>query len=309
MMSAWPAGRAVSWKTPSNAHRIRGTVVSGVSIPLSLLVAFILMNLEGITLNILTLGALSVAIGRVIDDAIVVLENIHRLLGEGYQRSEAVLNGTEQMVPAITASTITTVAVFLPLAFIGGLIGEVFVGFALTVTFALLASLIVTVTVVPVLAITLLKRSHRPEAGSEDAEEELGAEDTALRRLYRRPLAWALNHRWTVVLVSFVLLAFSFASLATVPVTLFPSEGATSMQVSLTGAPGTSLTSMSDQVLMLIGIVVTNAIVMLEFVERLKREEGLSTLEALKLGAETRLRPILMTALVTILALTPLLLA
>ena len=141
---------------------IRGTVVSGVSIPLSLLVAFILMNLEGITLNILTLGALSVAIGRVIDDAIVVLENIHRLLDEGYQRSEAVLKGTEQMVPAITASTITTVAVFLPLAFIGGLIGEVFVGFALTVTFALLASLIVAVTVVPVLAITLLKRSHRP---------------------------------------------------------------------------------------------------------------------------------------------------
>ena len=77
------------------------------------------------------------------------------------RRSEAVLKGTTQMVPAITASTITTVAVFLPLAFIGGLVGQVFVGFALTVTFALLASLIVAVTVVPVLAITFLKRSHR----------------------------------------------------------------------------------------------------------------------------------------------------
>ena len=250
---------------------IRGTVVSGVSIPLSLLVAFILMNLEGITLNILTLGALSVAIGRVIDDAIVVLENIHRLLDEGYQRSEAVLKGTEQMVPAITASTITTVAVFLPLAFIGGLIGEVFVGFALTVTFALLASLIVAVTVVPVLAITLLKRSHRPAAGSVDAEEELGADDTTLRRLYRRPLAWALNHRWTVVLVSFVLLVFSFATLATVPVTLFPSEGATSMQVSLTGAPGTSLTSMSDQV-----AVVETGLVEVEGVERVATVVGSS---------------------------------
>ena len=144
----------------------RGTLVSGVSIPLSLLVAFILMRVDNITLNILTLGALSVATGRVIDDAIVVLENIHRLLDNGYERAEAVIKGTTQMVPAITASTITTVAVFLPLAFIGGLVGQVFVGFALTVTFALLASLIVAVTVVPVLAITFLKRSHRP-AGSD----------------------------------------------------------------------------------------------------------------------------------------------
>ncbi len=247
----------------------RGTLVSGISIPLSLLVAFILMNLEGITLNILTLGALSVAIGRVIDDAIVVLENIHRLLDEGLERGEAVLKGTTQMVPAITASTITTVAVFLPLAFIGGLVGQVFVGFALTVTFALLASLIVAVTVVPVLAITLLKRSHRKEG---QAEEELGADDTALRRVYRKPLAWALDHRWTVVIVSFVLLIVSMASLATVPVTLFPSEEATSLSVSLTGAPGTSLDSMSEQV-----AVVEAEILELEGVERVATVVGTST--------------------------------
>ncbi|HWL49239.1 MAG TPA: efflux RND transporter permease subunit [Acidimicrobiia bacterium] len=247
----------------------RGTLVSGISIPLSLLVAFILMNLEGITLNILTLGALSVAIGRVIDDAIVVLENIHRLLDEGYERSEAVLKGTTQMVPAITASTITTVAVFLPLAFIGGLVGQVFVGFALTVTFALLASLIVAVTVVPVLAITLLKRSHRKEG---QGEEELGVDDTALRRIYRKPLAWALEHRWTVVIVAFVLLIASMASLAAVPVTLFPSEEATSLSVSLTGAPGTSLDSMSEQV-----ALVESELLELDGVERVATVVGTST--------------------------------
>ncbi len=247
----------------------RGTIVSGISIPLSLLVAFILMNIDGITLNILTLGALSVAVGRVIDDAIVVLENIHRLLDEGHDRGDAVLKGTIQMVPAITASTITTVAVFLPLAFVGGLVGQVFVGFALTVTFALLASLLVAVTVVPVLAITLLKRSHRKEG---QPEEELGADDTALRRVYRGPLAWALNHRWTVVAVAFVLLLVSAASLASVPVTLFPSEEATSLSVSLTGAPGTSLTSMSEQV-----AIVEEEIVGLEGVERVATVIGTST--------------------------------
>ncbi|HEY4606561.1 MAG TPA: efflux RND transporter permease subunit, partial [Acidimicrobiia bacterium] len=249
----------------------RGTLVSGVSIPLSLLVAFILMNTQDITLNILTLGALSVAIGRVIDDAIVVLENIHRLLDEGYERSEAVLKGTEQMVPAITASTVTTVAVFLPLAFIGGLVGQVFVGFALTVTFALLASLLVAVTVVPVLAITLLKRSHWKD-GSASAEEELGADDTALRRVYRRPLTWALNHRWTVVMVAFVLLIGSGAALTNVPVTLFPAEEPTALSVSLTGAPGTSLDSMSDQV-----ATVEDGLLEMEGVERVATVVGSST--------------------------------
>ena len=250
---------------------IRGTLVTAVSIPLSLLVAFILMNTQGITLNILTLGALSVATGRVIDDAIVVLENIHRLLDEGYERGEAVLTGTSQMVPAITASTVTTVAVFLPLAFIGGLVGEIFVGFALTVTFALLASLLVAVTVVPVLAITFLKRSHAEET-TDGEVEELGANDTSLRRVYRRPLAWALEHRWTAVGIAVFLFLASAASLATVPVTLFPEEEPTSLSVSLTGAPGTSLDAMSDQV-----AVVEGGILEIDGVERVATVVGSSS--------------------------------
>jgi len=246
----------------------RGTLVSGVSIPLSLLVAFSLMRVDNITLNILTLGALSVATGRVIDDAIVVLENIHRLLDNGYERAEAVLKGTTQMVPAITASTITTVAVFLPLAFIGGLVGQVFVGFALTVTFALLASLIVAVTVVPILAITFLKRSHRP-AGE---VEELGADDSALRRAYRRPLGWALRHRWLTIGLAFFLLIASGASLTTVPVILFPAGEVSTISVSLTGAPGTNLTTMSDQV-----SLVEAGLFDLEGVERVSTVVGTGT--------------------------------
>lgn len=221
---------------------LRGTLVTGVSIPLSLLVAFILMHTDNITLNILTLGALSVAAGRVIDDAIVVLENIHRLMDEGYGRDEAVAKGTPQVVRPITASTITTVSVFLPLALIGGLVGQVFVGFALTVTFALLASLFVAVTVVPVLAQTFLKESIANGRNKGDQEER------ALKRMYRRPLTWVLHHRGVTVIAAVVMLFLSIASLSGVPTTLFPSAEATSLAVSLTAMPGTSLPAMSDKV-------------------------------------------------------------
>jgi multidrug efflux pump subunit AcrB len=218
---------------------LRSTVVAGISIPLSLLVAFVLMSIDHISLNILTLGALSVAAGRVIDDAIVVIENIHRLLEEGRDRDEAVLAGTSQMVPAITASTITTVAVFLPLAFVGGLVGQVFVGFALTVTFALLASLVVAVTVVPVMAQTFL-RTRDLDRGDHG--------ENRLRAAYHRPLVWALHHRAVVVLGAVVLLVASMASLSRVPTNIFPAGAVESLNVSLNGKPGTSLTAMSDQV-------------------------------------------------------------
>jgi len=224
---------------------VRGTLVTGVSIPLSLLVAFIIMNINGITLNILTLGALSVAAARVIDDAIVVFENIHRLLDEGYERSEAVITGTSQMVPAITASTLTTVAVFLPLAFVGGLVGEVFVGFALTVTFALLASLVVAVTVIPVLAETFLKPTHRPGEVSSDAGD---VQETRMKAAYRRPLVWALTHRAATVGVAVVLLVASLATTVAIPVTLFPASPTETLSVSLAAPPGTSLAETADRV-------------------------------------------------------------
>lgn len=222
---------------------VRGTLVSGVSIPLSLLVGLMIMWADSISLNILTLGALSVAAGRVIDDAIVVLENIHRLLDDGLERTEAVLLGTSQMVPPITASTITTVAVFLPLAFVGGLVGAVFMGFALTVTFAMVASLFVAVTVVPVLAQSFLRVSHNPQGDDSGAREE-----AALRRLYRRPLQWALAHRWPVVGSAGALLVASVMSLALVPSNLFPVGDPSALQATLTAPPGTSLQATAAQV-------------------------------------------------------------
>ena len=121
------------------------------------------MQLTGVTINIMTLGGLAVAVGRVVDDAIVVLENIYRHRALGEDRFTASVNGPREVAGAITASTLTTVAVFLPLGFVGGLVSQFFLPFALTVTFALLASLVCALTVVPVLG--LLPDPRRPSAG------------------------------------------------------------------------------------------------------------------------------------------------
>src|SRR5690606_16423724 len=138
---------------------IRSTLVTAISIPVSVLIAFVGMQASGYTLNIITLGALTIAIGRVVDDSIVVIENIKRHLGLGEEKSEAILTAVKEVAAAITASTVTTVAVFLPLALVGDITGELFRPFAFTVTIALAASLLVSLTIVPVLAYWFLPRT------------------------------------------------------------------------------------------------------------------------------------------------------
>ncbi len=210
----------------------RGTIVAGISIPLSLIAALGLMRLSGVTINILTLGALAIAAGRVVDDAIVVLENIYRQLERGLPLPRAVRVGASEVTGAVTSATLTAVAVFVPLAFISGLVGEIFIGFALTTTFALLASLLVATTVVPVFGSLLLRRAEAAKADPENSP---------LRRLVRRPLNWALNHRGLTVFIAVVLLGGSIASLSQVPVNLFPSADAENVVVTVDADQGTSL--------------------------------------------------------------------
>lgn len=144
----------------------RSTLVTAISIPTSVLLAAIGMQAAGYTLNIITLAALTIAIGRVVDDSIVVIENIKRHLQPGVDRGRAVLDAVREVAGAVTASTLTTVAVFLPVAFVAELVGELFRPFALTVTMALLASLFVSLTIVPVLAYWWLRapKAHRHAA-------------------------------------------------------------------------------------------------------------------------------------------------
>ncbi|TME46893.1 MAG: efflux RND transporter permease subunit, partial [Chloroflexi bacterium] len=185
----------------------RATVVAAISIPLSLLVALIVLWSQGITLNILTLGGMMVAIGRVVDDSIVVLENISRHVSEGERPLVAAYTGAREIITAVASSTATTVAVFLPIVFLTGIAGSFFRPFALTVVVALLASLVVAVTVVPLLASRLL-----PAIRAEGAERRLRWNWT--QRVYVPVIQWATGHR---LLTLGAAAAFFVASMALIP--------------------------------------------------------------------------------------------
>lgn len=185
---------------------LRSTLVTLVSIPVSLLIALIGLGAGGFSLNLLTLSALTVAIGRVVDDSIVVIENIKRHLGYGEEKRAAILGGVREVAGAVVASTLTTVAVFLPIAFTGGIVGALFSSFSLTVTIALLASLLVSLTLVPVLAYWFLKA---PAAASR-REAEDGERSGRLQRAYVPVIRFAVRRRWVTLgaaLAVFVLTA------------------------------------------------------------------------------------------------------
>jgi HAE1 family hydrophobic/amphiphilic exporter-1 len=194
---------------------LRSTLVTAISIPVSVLITFIGMWVSGYTLNIITLGALTIAIGRVVDDSIVVIENIKRHLGLGEPKLAAIKSAVREVAGAVTASTLTTVAVFLPLALVGDITGELFRPFALTVTIALAASLFVALTIVPVLAYWFL-REPKPAAHAAAAStaDELDT-PTFLQRGYLPVLRGTLRHPVLTIAGAVLILAL------TVPVGLF----------------------------------------------------------------------------------------
>ena len=215
---------------------LRSTAVISISIPLSVIIALIALWTQGYSLNVMTLAGLIIAVGRIVDDAIVVLENISRHLRNGEPKRTATLSGVQEVASAITASTLTTVAVFLPLAFIGGFVGEYTHPLALTITFALLASLLIALTVIPVLAYWFLK-----EPGRVHEQQVSSAKPTLLERGYTPLITWVTNHRLLTVVLAIVLLAGSFALLPLLPVNAFSNQGATSFSFTLTLPPNTSL--------------------------------------------------------------------
>ena len=150
---------------------IRSTLVTAISIPTSLLITFAGLLISDYSLNLFTLSALTIAVGRVVDDSIVVIENINRHLSYGEEKKSAIIQAVKEVAGAITSATITTVAVFLPVALVGGVVGELFRPFSLSFTIALLASLIVSLTIVPVLAYWFLK-TPAVEASAEELSEQ-----------------------------------------------------------------------------------------------------------------------------------------
>ncbi|KQR53444.1 hydrogenase expression protein [Leifsonia sp. Leaf336] len=240
---------------------VRATLVTVISIPTSVLITFIVMWTSGYTLNIITLGALTIAIGRVVDDSIVVIENIKRQLVPGMDRAVTIVRAVREVAGAITASTITTVAVFLPLAFVGDVTGELFRPFALTVTIALLSSLLVALTIVPVLAYWFLRapKARKHEGGEHDDEAaHLSVADaiasghdelehpSLLQRGYLPIIHWTLKHSWTTIVAALVVLVLTFAAFPLLKTNFLGSSGQNSLTVTQKLEPGASLQAKDD---------------------------------------------------------------
>ncbi|MFM9613378.1 efflux RND transporter permease subunit [Streptomyces niveiscabiei] len=222
---------------------IRSTLVTAVSIPLSVVLALIVLWTRDLSLNMLTLGALTIAIGRVVDDSIVVLENIKRHLGYGEERQAAILTAVREVAGAVTSSTLTTVAVFLPIGLVGGMVGALFGSFSLTVTAALLASLLVSLTVVPVLSFWFLRA---PKGTPEDAAEarrvaEEKEANSRLQKLYVPVLRFATRRRLLSVAIAVVVLLGTFGMAPLLKTNFFDQGEQQVLTVKQELKPGTSL--------------------------------------------------------------------
>ncbi|WP_375104229.1 efflux RND transporter permease subunit [Paenibacillus sp. RS8] len=201
-------------------RNIRSTIISIISIPLSLLIAVLCLRQMDITLNMMTLGAMTVAIGRVVDDSIVVIENIYRRLslsGEKLKGRELISAATREMFVPIMSSTIVTIAVFLPLALVSGMVGELFLPFALTMVFALLASLVVAITLVPAMAHSLFRNGLKGKKTHSEKPDRLSAG-------YQKILNWCLSHKLVTFGVAVLLLAGSLFLIKPIGVSFMPSQ-------------------------------------------------------------------------------------
>ncbi len=215
---------------------VRASLIAAISIPLSIFFGFLCMSLFGITLNILTLSAMTIAVGRLIDDSIVIIEVIYRRLRAGESFKEAAIGGAKEVATPITTATLATVAIFAPLMFVGGIVGEMFVPFALTVTFAMLASLIVALTLIPALSKWLVSSKQKVVI----------AKDNWYQKVYIKALKWTLGHRLAVVATA-VLLLIGSAGLLPMAGTSFMSgsfgEETISISISLPATADVSATS------------------------------------------------------------------
>ncbi|MCC2314554.1 efflux RND transporter permease subunit [Cellulomonas xiejunii] len=222
---------------------IRSTLVSAISIPLSLLVTFIGLQVAGYSLNILTLGAMTIAIGRVVDDSIVVIENIKRHLSYGEGKRDAIVTAVREVAGAITASTIATAAVFVPIGLVGGMVGELFRPFAFTTAIALVASLLVSLTIVPVLAYWFVKADVVEGAGAQEVRAAAEAKERRswMQRSYLATLRGAIAHPVVTLLAALVVFAGTLGLATRLETNFLGDAGQNTLTVTETFPPATSL--------------------------------------------------------------------
>lgn len=213
---------------------VKSTIIAVVSIPLSVLIALILLPRFGITLNTMSLGGIAVAVGRIVDDSIVVIENIYRKFSlsksSEINKAELIEEATQEVGSAIAASTITTVGVFLPLSFISGLIGRVFIPFAYTVVICIIASLFAALTVVPVMSRFMLSNKNMKHTEKEGI----------MAKSYKKLLNSVLNHRVIVIALSLLILVSSIGLLKQIGIQFMPASNSNVINIKLTLPVGTS---------------------------------------------------------------------
>ena len=202
----------------------RPTAIIGMSIPLSVLIAIVAMYFTGVTLNIISLSGLALAVGMLVDNSIVVIENIYRLKGLGYSSVKAAVVGTKQVAGAIASSTLTTICVFLPIVFTQGLTRQIFTDMGLTIAYALIASLAVALTFVPCMASNMLK----------DSKDVSPKFIRKLTDLYEKALRLNLKHKWFVIVMSVVLLVYSVWAAFRMPMAFIPAMDGNQMTMTFT---------------------------------------------------------------------------
>jgi len=221
----------------------RASLVTSLSIPVSVLIGFLIMYFSGITINILTLSAMAIAVGRLIDNSIVITEVIYRRMKDGEGWQEAAIGGAKEVAAPLTSATLATIAIFLPLAFVGGIVGELFVPFALTITFALIASLLVALIAVPAFSKWFVgKKSDRRR------EEKARPGTTWYQRWYVSLLKWSLGHRAIVMVITSIFFIGSIMLIPLIGTSFLGHMSEPMLVVQIELSPGTELEETSNVV-------------------------------------------------------------
>ena len=215
-------------------------IIIGISIPYSVIVTFVLMFFAEFSLNIMTLGALALGIGMLVDNSIIVIENIERHITMGKSSKDAARDGAKEISGAIIASTLTTLAVFVPVIFISGLIGQIFTEFALTISFSLFASLVVALTVVPMMASRMLTKPRKNIEARRRRSKSLNS--------FERSVRWSLRHRAVILLLTLILLVGSGFGLLKVGTEFLPPTDEGFFSISVRMPNGSSLSSTNEVV-------------------------------------------------------------
>ncbi|MBK7630422.1 MAG: efflux RND transporter permease subunit [Ignavibacteriales bacterium] len=223
----------------------RATVISGLALPASIIASFIFMFALGFTLNMMSLLALSLAVGLLIDDAIVVIENIYRHMSQGETPMEAAKSASEEIGLAVMATTFTIVAVFVPVAFMPGIVGRFFYEFGITISAAVLVSLFVAFTLTPMLSSKWLHREDEEHTGKENILQRFlyrfNQWFNKLNSKYEKSLRWSLSHRKTIVFGAIAIFILSFMLMGMLGSQFFPESDQSQFNLIVESSPGSSL--------------------------------------------------------------------